>query len=617
MHHSHRPWRHRGRVLFWIGAVLLQVPFAQTVPRRIPLDAGPVTATPVPSAFRDLVDRRLIIKLADPLVGRAQPDGTVESRIGAPLTGLHELSEVEGLSFQPLIRTSESRLRDLEQRAARLSGRQQPDLASLLTVMAPDEDVAELVRLGNLLRELDEVEFAYLQTLGAPPPADIPPLTSDLSPNQVYLGPDPGFDVMAAEVQGWTGAGIRFSDCEYGWNLQHEDLVDQAVVTEPGQTIHPSVFAMGWDDHGTSVLGVTSAGVNGYGMNGIAADASVFAYPEWSVEEGPRRATCVANALSDSQFGDVVLLEMQAFGPGGGLAPAEVDPAIFMLVKTATDAGVVVVAAAGNGAQNLDSAPYFAYRQMGDSGAIMVGAGSADIGHDRLSFSTFGSRVNVQGWGELVVTLGGSWLTVGGDPDQAYSNSFSGTSSAASIIGGLCCVLQEAAVATGGQRLPPRDLRLLLASTGLPSSQIGGVGTAPQMAAALKKLPSLFLPRWEDLGGGTAGSNGIPQLIGEGDLTPNAPLTLTLVDGAPSNLALVWLSGGTTPTSFIGGTLHAWPFFAQILVALDSTGSVSGTVLYPPGQPAGTKIWYQIGVVDAAVPGFGGALSNAIVSTSP
>jgi hypothetical protein len=530
---------------------------------------------------------------------------------------LHQLVLQEGLSFRPLIRTPEPRLHDLERRAEALSGTAQPDLAGMLAVVAPGETDAELVRLGNLLRSADGVEFAYLQTLGAPPPADVPPVTSDLSPNQLFLDPDPGFDVRTAWMQGWRGAGIRFSDCEYGWNDQHEDLVDQGITPEPSQTIHPNVFSMGWEDHGTSVLGVTSAGMNGYGVNGIAPDASVFTYTEWSVEEGIRRVTAVANALSDSLFGDVVLLEMQAFGAGGGLAPAEVDPAIFLLVKTAVDAGVVVVAAAGNGSQDLDGAAYFTYRQMGDSGAIIVGAGSADTNHDRMPFSTYGSRVDVQGWGEAVVTLGGSWMTVGGDPNQTYTNSFSGTSSAASFIGALCCLIQEAAVATEGMRLPSRDMRLLLASTGIASTQIGGVGPFPQMGAVLEKLPSMFLPRWEDLGGGTSGVNGLPALTGSGDLTPGSPLTLTLSNGAPSNMALVWLSGVSAPTPFLGGTLHAWPFFTQILIGLDATGSVSGTVTFPSGQAAGTMIWYQMAVVDSSVPVFGGSLSNGVVSTSP
>ncbi len=590
---------------------------ARLVPRRA-LDPGPVSVPPIPADAAEGVRWRLVVKLDDAVRGRATPDGGLRSLVDADLSALGELAATEGLAFRPLLGTPPERLAAVEARAAARSGRAQPDLAGLLRVVAPaDVDPSTLALLGERLRGQPGVEFVHLQALGAPPPEDFPPTTSDLSPNQVYMAPDPGFDVASAWAEGWRGQGIRLADCEYGWNLGHEDLVDQPITPEPGQTIHPDVYVMGWDDHGTSVLGVTSAGMNGYGVNGIAPGASVGVYTEWSVEEGPRRETAVMNAVADSAFGDVVLLEMQAFGQGGGLAPAETDPAMFVIVKAGVDAGVVVVAAAGNGSQNLDAAAYFPYRQMGDSGAIIVGAGTASLAHDKLSFSTYGKRVDVQGWGQNVVTLGGNWLTVGGDPDQAYNNGFSGTSSAAALVAGLCCLVQEAAVATGGARLPPRDVRLLLSSTGAPQGLGGNIGPLPQMDGLLAKLPDYFLPRWDDLGGGTPGLLGVPRLTGSGDLTPGSPLSLTLEDGAPLGLALLWLSGDSQPTPFLGGTLHAWPFFSQILLLLDVNGSVTGTVSFPAGQPSGTQLWYQMGVVDVSVPVHGGALSNALMSTTP
>ncbi len=574
--------------------------------RAVPL---PPTAGPA--------QRRLIIKVIDGLQARALPDGSLSSLVGAKLAGLGDLAREEGLQFAPLLGTPDRRLKELALRAEILTGVAQPDLGGLLAVQLEKDGLEDMLRVGARLRAMPSVEFAYLQTLGAPPPGDIPPMTSNLSVNQLFLGGNPGFQINFAWSQGYRGAGIRLTDCEYGWNTDHEDLVDVGVTPEPGQTIHPDVISMGWDDHGTSVLGLTSASKNSYGLTGIAWESSVFTYPEWTVEEGPRRETAVANALADSAFGDVVVLEMQAFGPGGGLAPAEVDPSLFLIVKVGVDAGVVVVAAAGNGSQNLDSAAYFNYRAMGDSGAIIVGAGTADVSHDAMNFSSYGERVDVQGWGEIVVSLGGSWLIIGGDPNQAYTNSFNGTSAATALIGGLVCQLQGAAVALGGARLPPRDIRLLLASTGLAQGSGGWVGPLPQMGAALAKLPSLFAPRWEVLGGGTPGQNGVPTLIGDGDLTPGSPLQLSLDQGTPSGLALLWLSGDSAPASFLGGTLHAWPFFAQIFVALDANGSVTGSLPFPSGQAPGTKVWYQMGVLDPTVSTFGGALSNAVVSTAP
>lgn len=56
-------------------------------------------------------------------------------------------------------------------------------------------------------------------------------------------------------------------------------------------------------------------------------------------------------------------------------SPAETNPAIWLIVRTGADAGVIVVAAAGNGDEDLDSEPYTEYRERGDSGSIIIGAG--------------------------------------------------------------------------------------------------------------------------------------------------------------------------------------------------------------------------------------------------
>ena len=73
---------------------------------------------------------------------------------------------------------------------------------------------------------------------------------------------------------------------------------------------------------------------------------------------------------------------------------------------------MIVVAAAGNGNQDLDGSLYNFYSNRGDSGAIIVGSGSASSSHRKISSSTFGSRVDVQAWGETVFTTGYGFLLV-------------------------------------------------------------------------------------------------------------------------------------------------------------------------------------------------------------
>jgi hypothetical protein len=80
--------------------------------------------------------------------------------------------------------------------------------------------------------------------------------------------------------------------------------------------------------------------------------------------------------------------------------PLEWLQSVFDAVSTATAKGIVVVEAAGNGAVDLDQPACGGLfnRSVRNSRAIIVGAGSP-FTRERLSFSSYGSRLDVQGWG--------------------------------------------------------------------------------------------------------------------------------------------------------------------------------------------------------------------------
>lgn len=183
------------------------------------------------------------------------------------------------------------------------------------------------------------------------------------------------------------------------------------------------------------------------------------------------------------------MLEMQMTGPGGGYGPAEVTKSIWSATKTGTDAGVVVIGAAGNGSQNLDSGSYSDYRSWGDSGLIMVGAGSNNTKHTKLGFSTYGKRVDVQGWGTGVVTAGyGSFKRVGGDSHQSYSNSFNGTSSATPTVVGAALLIQSFAKENLGKPFTPAELRKLMKETGTPQGGGQPIGPLPNVKKAIESI---------------------------------------------------------------------------------------------------------------------------------
>lgn len=607
------------RLLLSVSALLLfaAATLAQELTPRPPYQTGPVRLPVNTQAADTAVSFGLIVKFVDPARVRADGTGGLTSRAGLDLAPARELAAELGLSFAPAIATPEERLAALEQRAAARSGRAQPDLAGILAVAVPGTGDQRLVEAGQRLQDLAVVEFAHVQELGTPPPGDIAPTTPDLSGNQGYAGPDPGIDAEAAWALGLSGAGVRLADCEYGWNPDHEDLVDAGLVLEPGQTIHPSVYANGWDSHGTAVAGETTAVANAYGCTGLAHGSPLYVYTEWSVEQGLRRLTSISNAISDSAAGDVVLLEMQTTGPGGGYGPAELDPAIHAVVSAGTAAGVVVVGAAGNGNQDLDSGAYATYMGWGDSGAILVGAGTDSSSHSKLSFSTYGSRVNVQGWGTSVFSLGyGDFAQYGGDKDQRYTAFFSGTSSASPIVASACCLLQERAKQVHGAPLDPLLLRQLLIDTGRPQGSGGHIGPLPDLAAAIADLGGVDPEPWTDLGQGLVGINGLPQLTPSGVLLPGSPFAMDVV-GARALSNAWWVVGLTAiQAPFKGGVMVPAPdlIVGPVFTGFGGTFSVNGVV--PAGLPTGTDLYNQIWIQDAWT-AFGFSATNAVVGTTP
>ena len=85
---------------------------------------------------------------------------------------------------------------------------------------------------------------------------------------------------------------------------------------------------------------------------------------------------------------------MQTTGANGGCSsttqvgcvPQEFQQASYDATVAAVAAGIIVVAAAGNGSQNLDSMAYDpTFGTRPDSGAIIVGAGAAGTDDNQAS----------------------------------------------------------------------------------------------------------------------------------------------------------------------------------------------------------------------------------------
>ncbi|HMN97501.1 MAG TPA: S8 family serine peptidase [Phycisphaerales bacterium] len=366
----------------------------------------------------------------------------------------------------------------------------------------------------DALNALDIVEIAWTMPEPVPPPT--PP---DFTPLQGYFGSAPdGIAVAQAwGALGSRGSGVRVADCEYTFNPSHTDLPTVTVLGPP--PVDPGFGP----NHGTAVLGVVGGIDQGWGVTGICSDAEFF-FAGTYTSGVVNIAAAITHCLAVFAPGDIIMLEAQMAGPlyqGSasqfGLVPVEWDISTYNAIVTAVGNGVVVVEAAGNGSQDLD-APIYATGNGGhwpflpenDSGAIIVGAGAAPSGSDvdraRLWYSNFGAALDLQGWGEQVCTTGYGTLYAAGGPNQFYTATFGGTSSATPIVAGACALIQSIHLAASGGPLPPPLLREVLVQTGSP--QQGGtfpasqkIGPRPDLAGALVSLGLLCLGDLDGSGG--------------------------------------------------------------------------------------------------------------------
>lgn len=447
----------------------------------------------------------LEIKFAESLAVRGSDQG-LRSQRGQSLQRVREVFDRHGgaRELAPLVHNvTQQQLDDLAAGAETRTGEPAPDMASWYSVTLPadadaDQAVAEL-------QSLDEIVYAYPAPEPAPPPRATE--TPDFTDQQGYFRPAPrGMDAdFSRQDPRMRGEDIKIVDLEYDWNPFHEDL--QLDSTDLGGDAFPRYPGFG-DDHGTAVFGELVALDNGYGVTGGVPDAEIYGIsPTERVSPSetswrPASALAYLAGLGGGAFlrpGDVVLLEQQTVGPAGGTnyAPLEWIPSVFEVVQLLTAMDVVVVETGGNGDQNLDQPAYtrngvpWFDPDVRHSGAILVGAGDSDT-HERLAFSNYGERFDLQGWGNNIVTTGYTSLySVPGNHNIRYSETFGGTSGAGPIITSAVIAIQSYVTSTGQDPWSVREILNVLEATGTaqgPETDNQHIGPLPDLEAALEAI---------------------------------------------------------------------------------------------------------------------------------
>ena len=396
----------------------------------------------------------------------------------------------DGLAARPFVPVSHGLRSELE-RIAQES--ELPRLAQYFVLPTPDGDGADVAEDFN---DMEWVELAYLASAPVPPPVDIAPVTPNFREEQVWLDPAPdGVDRSeGAYWPGGRGAAVAVADLEYSWDKDHEDYDLPSDILVWGHDSEAYPF------HGTAVLGQLFADENDFGVDGLIPEAEPMVISPYATPDFYSVADALLGALEVLLPGDVVLIEQQAWA-NNNYAPVEVDPLVFDAIATVVAAGIVVVEPTGNGGQDLDSPAFEGIfdRANRDSGAILVGGGASPLGELPARTwipggSCYGERVDVQGWMELIVTtINGEYdgyyadlffpsteAYPDGDPRQAYTTQFGGTSGASPMVAGVAAIAQSVALTLHGEAFNPMELRALMVSTGTPQPEEDPYKIGPQ-----------------------------------------------------------------------------------------------------------------------------------------
>lgn len=366
----------------------------------------------------------------------------------------------------------------------------------------------DAVEVGRALAALPEVEAVYRVARLVEPPATAGIDARDSGPTdfadpgnssgywQRYVDAAPaGIDARHAWSNGWTAAGIRICDIEYDFNAGHADLPPVALLGPPRTKT-------AWADHGTAVLGEVGGKHNTNGVRGIAYGATLYvSSPYASAYGGYSIPAAISAALTNLAPGDVILIEQQTTGPTGAYVPVEWAKSTYDAIVNAVANGLIVVEASANGSQNLDSSTYttgngghYPFLATNDSGALLVGAGAPPqyaTPRSRLSFSSYGATLDLQGYGYEVVTSGYGDLYNAEGTNNSFTSGFSGTSSASPIVAGAAAVLQQAWKARFTNAATPAQIRSLLRDTGTPQQGAENIGPLPNLRAAILAVAAL------------------------------------------------------------------------------------------------------------------------------
>ncbi|QKS72392.1 S8 family serine peptidase [Paenalkalicoccus suaedae] len=237
---------------------------------------------------------------------------------------------------------------------------------------------------------------------------------------------------------------VRVAVIDGGVNSDHPDLSDRVVSDY--FTLNPIQRATK-DAHGTHVAGIIAAEMdNGIGGEGINPNADIISIDVFG-RSGMATDYTIAEGILKAIEEDAQVINMSLGSPFR-------SDIIGAAVTEALDAGITIVAAAGN---ELSNDPFY---PAAEPGVISVGATDAD--KEKAWFTSYGPHVDI-------VAPGDSVYSTLHDMDKPYTyGPMSGTSMSSPVVAGVVSLMLSK-----NPDLTPYEIRYILQQT---ADDLGATG---------------------------------------------------------------------------------------------------------------------------------------------
>ena len=274
----------------------------------------------------------------------------------------------------------------------------------------------------------------------------------------------------------YRGKGIKVGIIDTGIDYFHSDLKDNLIRCK---SFIDDTDGFDSNFHGTHVAGISCGADNGTGIVGVAPEAEIYSAKIFN-SNGQTSATAEQRALEWLASENVHVINMSY----GGLYPVDMPGVKESLqkyhdcIKAVANAGIILVAAAGNSGNPKDTLDRISWPARFPE-VFAVGAICQEL--QRAGFSSTGDLLDFAMPGVDVYSCypGNQWAR------------YSGTSMATPYLTGCIALLQEYALKTKGSRFTYEEIKRELIKyaidlgvegvdpeTGYGMVNIGKIGTA-------------------------------------------------------------------------------------------------------------------------------------------